>query len=589
MQLPVSNTHGPHRHHEIAPTHIHDMSETTFSEKIHSADLNHVPTLDKKTAAVIKIPKGRNLESVKSEIRHEIKNIFLFLIQLNYEISSAIKIFQEFHPIKTKEVKEYHDVTKLISKGSRVIEEIEKLPTLIEQLRIDAQNSDETNSPIAEVVHNVHHGNLVNENFIFKTIYLIPDLADNIYSYVRHFGKIKEVAGVTTGLLLAGNIVEVVSAAHDLYKTNETRLTHQRHVADLSSPVVDIANATTENRNIDEIETFENKTQKTIFTLLHKRKQVFEKRLERENQWFDVFLQKHRGDFAAFRVDLKENGLHLPDEIASFEQITPELKSALLKQKVEIKDSLTNMAKNQLKARLQAQEEVNHKFFNFKLNASIIKYGVTVISCITTVTLTLLMPFIAFPPLLLMIPVVLGIATSYGLISLGAYHLHQTKPNLAKVYLSLDRLNLFLNKIPLLYAEYNFKSYEFKQIDAQDSLQNETLDYWKKETAHYQNKIKTIEDKILQAKKDDFEVTGFKSFTNDEFAEIANALVSGEFWNDPETAAFIKKYTGIEMSESENSAKETEILSKKLRDTILRNSKSTLKWLESMSIKETKV
>lgn len=683
MPHPVSGIPTPH-HHAITHTDKHDVSKNTFSEKIHSSDSNHALTLEKKIASPIKIPKEKNVESSKTEIKQEIKNIFLYLISINYQISSLIKVFQEFHKVDTAEIKDYHVVTKLISKASSLAEEIGKMPEFKEvltQMRSESQviqnlhNNQIENEKnktkvkavvqsimvlrgvndlasrvskflenffpissaelkeyqkitslltdslkkikfISEIINLVNDSKLLkmqkkelanidrtllsssdvekinkieeeikklsfnidkmNENLLFKTIYLIPEVADNIYSYVRHFGKVKDIAPISTGIFVAGNIAEVVSAGHDVYKKNQLGLAHEYHVADLQAPVVDLVQSNTPTQYINDIKDFENATQKKVITLFYKRKINFEKRMEIENQRFENLLKLHAGDFAAFK-----KAIPLPENINSFAAITPKIRSEIVKERIEIKDTMTRMAKDQLKARLNAQEQINHKFFNFKRNASIIKYGVTVISCITAVILTILMPVVALPPLLFMIPVAMGIASSYGLIALGAYHLNQTKPNLAKVYLSFDRIGLALNKIPLTYAEYKLKSLKENQ--------DQTYDYWKKETEYYQNKAKSIEDKILQARKDDFEETGFKSFTNDEFKTIAESLITGEFWNDPESSSFLKKYTGVEFNDSGNPIEKTEILSQKLKTLVLRNSKATLKWLELQSIKEIKI
>ncbi len=76
----------------------------------------------------------------------------------------------------------------------------------------------------------------------------------------------------------------------------------------------------------------------------------------------------------------------------------------------------------------------------------------------------------------------------------------------------------------------------------------------------------------------------------DEFSIISDALIEGEFWKDPEANAFLKRYGGVDLAnevqlDSSKLDEDSNFLSQKLRNVILRNSGELLAWLEKQDNK----
>ncbi len=432
-----------------------------------------------------------------------------------------------------------------------------------------------------------------------------------------------------------------------------------------------------------------------IFDMYHRRRQVFEARFAEESKLFDEIRQDNNNDFAAFKEALSNNGISLKypvevdgeiltKEITSFNDLDVKgVKDKLLKGNVDRKDTLSVMAKNQLKARFQASEEINHKFFSFKRLRSQAFFGVSVLTSIATISTTALtLAAVAFPPALLAIPAILGIAATVGAIALGLYHLHKHKPNIAETIVKMVKPRIMLNQTLILFSEFNLKIAEFsqylleKKVDAfanskfdQENLKTENpnefvtymgrneyfsdegffkditaeqteiddkVKYWTDKKANYEKNIAGLEEKIIEARKKDFDRTGFDSFgtvriknlekrekellekpdlttqegaellkvqneigklareKKDDFYVLAEALVEGEFWKDPEAAAFIKKYGGVELEKelklhSETKSGDIEFINQKLRAVILRNSGEILKWVEKQNMKEVQI
>lgn len=432
--------------------------------------------------------------------------------------------------------------------------------------------------------------------------------------------------------------------------------------------------------------------QRTVKALLDKRQQVKNERVKEETAWFNKLINDYGDDFNGFRQRLEKEGITFDKGINSFDNLTLKIQQELIEKHIEYKDTLTITAKNQLKARLKEHEKINHKFFRFKLNTSKVLFGFTTVSCIGSIVLSAgLIAGLAFPPSLFVIPTVIGIATAVGSIAIGLYYLHKNKPNLTETYLKLVPLQIIMNQVPIAFAnlclliEELKKDWLYKEIqelaDEAFNKPNEDLEFpkgkideeiivdqkerlaeieggikeWTKIKDNYQKKIDELNEQVLQARKDDFELkTGFNSFskenlqkiemkqkiakmkvrrdelyaktlssltkkernellslsnkikyledkisklqdkTADEFTIIAEALIKGEFWKDPEAAKLIHKYGGVELEkelklESSMLEKNKTFLSQRLRDIILRNSKEILEWLEKQNIREVEV
>lgn len=590
----------------------------------------------------------------------------------------------------------------------------------------------------------IYQTNQSRANIILQSGLILPDLSANIYAAVKLFGNIANNPIISSTIGMAGSIAGVAATGIDLVKATRAEVSHIKHTADLTVPSVSVnpkmdkellpialkkyrereielqnKSDLTEKEKIElkelpekiaNLDMRKNKTgisnikdvmevtdaQLKIFTMYQQRKITFEARLAEEAKIFDEILTSNNDDFTKFKNALEDSGFSLKysenvdgeiqtKEITSFRDLDVKgAKEKLLASNVDRKDTMSVMAKNQLRARFQASEEVNHKFFSFKRARSTAFFGVSIVTSIATISMaTLTLAAVAFPPALLAIPAVLGVAATVGSIAIGLYHLHKHKPNIAKTIITLVKPRIMLNQLRVIYTEFNLLIEEIKQSfldskvedfakrwfdansngaqikdkekenfmierDAAQAELDESVKYWNDRKAKYETKIADLENEIIEAKKRDYDKTGFKSFEldnpsrlekfqkrfnelenkfidsnsltakesteydeltrsinkikndkkwkggKDDFYMLAEALIEGEFWKDPEAAEFIKKYGGVQLEKelklhSETKDKDIEFLHSKLTGVILRDSSEILKWVEKQNIKEVQI
>jgi len=155
---------------------------------------------------------------------------------------------------------------------------------------------------------------------------------------------------------------------------------------------------------------------------------------------------------------------------------------------------------------------------------------------------------------------------------------------MAKVFLKLTYMRIFLKNVPIFFSELNLWMAQYRQNPNDQSIQ-----YWESKRTAYIAEVQLLENEIIEARKKDFEETGFKSFENKEFDTFADVLIDGEFWKDEEANAFIAKYAGVEIakefvSHASTAQENKAYLSQKLSDIFLRSSKDILKWTEQQDM-----
>lgn len=172
----------------------------------------------------------------------------------------------------------------------------------------------------------------------------------------------------------------------------------------------------------------------------------------------------------------------------------------------------------------------------------------------------------------------------------------------------------------------------------------EYLNQAKDEEELYQKEIKEIKDRIKQARIDDYELltsykkTGYKSFSEiakgkeeeiselnrksqnpnekfllppkteyekkvrkqlennplNDFEMIAESLIDGSFWMDPEASRLLKKYADVAIDKNqklnqENKVKDRTFLADKIHHIVIRNSQEIISWINKEEIKTRKV
>jgi hypothetical protein len=574
---------------------------------------------------------------------------------INEYTADATKLLPQTHGITT-----YQDVTTALSVANTTLETIINLAELIKknkilQLRTETLKSLEMQTPQDTVKIQVLKQNIANlENEIFemskefclKVTLAAPGVAKNLYDIVKTITKAADVTGAVSSLGIAASIASVFASGYQLHEASIQFSEHAKHTTDLKlkrdpNPTIVIGQDRSPNNLA---------VNTKIHDHLKKRHEKLEARLKvltpQFNNWLHDLMKVNVNDFNAFRKELEQKGIFLDKKIGDYNTFTdefknnPEFKKDLHYKYCESIDTMTDQAKALLKIRLEAQEKVNKRFFSFKLKKSKVLFAVTVITAIASIVLyASLAAGLVFPPTLFAIPAILGAGAAVGFIVLGMYHLYNNKPNLAKTMFRFVKLNILLNKIPLLFSEWRFEVAKMNQaeiqlkIDRGSTLSHDILEEYnnqKKEIdanvkfceerfSKYKDKIAAMENEITQARIDDYKLnSGFNSFEKkgkvvyrvdgagddlkftpleetenlqDEFTVIAEALIKGQFWTDKEASKFIKKYAGLNIPENAqlnelSLTQDVQFLSQKLRDQVLRNSSDILEWINSQQINE---
>lgn len=589
-----------------------------------------------------------NIQSEEAQLAEKVIGRFIQAQGVNKLASKIVKVGAKGLSISDARLDNYQDKTELLSLASTVLSELVDLSHLLQKnslLKTYKQQLQQLKDKSPQDLRKIEHAtkmvnelenelNKLNEGFFVHAITSAPSLGEDIYGAVRIITNQAEIVGVSAGLAIGSGIAAIISAAYRLHQTKKTTESHARHVEALKP------NELLETINSESNEPLHlNKMH--IDHLIKERKENFDARVLSSgpsfDRWISQMVEKNSQDFNQFMVELEKKGFSLSENILNFEDFenelndTPNFKASLQIKFFEHLDTLTSISKDNLRERLLASEKVNQNFFSFKLTKSKVMFGVTAITAIAGIALSVgLIAGAVFPPALFIIPGIIGALATFGFIGLGLYHLHNNKPNLAGTIFRFVKANILLHQIPLLFSDWRLAKAKEEQSRLEGKITSlstkvlsdknqkkldrylnakteadETVQFCEKRYQMYFDKIKSLEDEIVQARKDDFELnTGFKSFEKkgavtyidgiafesvedlkDEFTIISDALIEGEFWKDPEANAFLKKYGGVELAnevqlDPSKLDENSNFLSEKLRHVILRNSKELLAWLE---------
>jgi len=367
-----------------------------------------------------------------------------------------------------------------------------------------------------------------------------PEVANQIYKALIGFGTVASVAAVSSSLGIVSGLLSVILPTHDFYKAHKIKKLHLKETRDLYPQEITIVKVA--------------EVYKGTPPLLKKQQDTFKIRM-------DASPSKNV-------------------------------------QEVKKQETLTGMAKAQLKERLLTVEKTNQQFFQFKEAKSLFSLAASAISAIVAIDLTIFMLVgISFPPALVIIPTLLSIVAGLSLLGVGIYYLHKQKPNLAKTLFKGTKISIFLNQVLLFFTNLQFEKYKTKEQEIENKINSiafsESLEKIKENVSYYEElqqkfngKIKALENEIKEARIADYSLKmGVKSKDfQDEFSILATSLVEGKFWLDDEAKSLIKKY-GSEKLSNEVNADEPNIdpsqLADELRNLILRNSENVLQWIKT--------
>ena len=600
-----------------------------------------------------------NIPSEEAQLAEDVIGRFIQVQGVNKLASKIVKVGAKGLSIQDARLDNYQDNTELLSVAAAVLSELVDLSHLLQKNSVlNTQNEQlqrlkgESPQDLRKIEHATrivneleNEVNKLNEGFFVHAITSAPSLGEDIYGAVRIITNQAEIVGVSAGLAIGAGVAAIISAAYRLHQTKKTTESHGRHLEALKPNEL---LETIYHEKPDELLHIHEKKQEPLhlnkmhIDLLRKeRKKNFDARVLSSgpsfDRWISQLVEKNSRDFNQFKVELEKKGFTLSENILNFEDFekelnnTPAVKASLQIKFFEHLDTLTSISKDNLRERLLASEKVNQNFFSFKLKKSKVMFGVTAVTAIAGIALSVgLIAGAVFPPALFIIPGIIGAVATFGFIGLGLYHLHNNKPNLAGTIFRFVKANILLHQIPLLFSDWRLAKAREEQSRLEGKITSlstkvlsdknqkkldrylnakteadETVQFCEKRYNMYCDKIKSLEDEIVQARKDDFELnTGFKSFEKkgavtyidgmaiesledlkDEFTIISDALIEGEFWKDPEANAFLKKYGGVELAnevqlDTSKLGENSNFLSEKLRHVILRNSKELLAWLE---------
>jgi|GEM_PF-3171349 len=593
----------------------------------------------------------------KSHLAESFISTFIYAQNKNELVSKVARISQAtgILSLPKDRLGDYKTITNYLSSASILLETLTGLSSVItknnllntekEKLKFLRETGTKLEIKRAEKIVKKLEFEISKENkkYILNVVLDSADLADAIYSAIKLVTYQADIIAVSSGLAIGSGVASIISATFKIREAGQKVVSHAKHTEDLKpfELLEKPTNLTKPERNkIGDVKNYEPLylNQMSINLVLEERKKHFDARMKMEEpefkKWMDQFIKEHSDDFNQLSLSAEKKGINLSEDITSVEEFKNEISKdqSVLKNEFQIKyienqDTLTSVAKNLLKERLLAHEKINHNFFTFKHSTSKIMFGVTVITSLGAMALVIAtLAGVAFPPVLAVVPAIIGLAASFGMLALGLYNLHNNKPNLTETIFHFVKASILLNKIPLLFSSWRLARAKENQSRIQekitdissklltDKLKEHQLTVKKQDADdavlsceltynHYHEKIEELENKIIQARKDDFELTGFTSFKKvghvrfidgkavednnlkDEFTVISEALIKGKFWKDPEANAFLKKYGGVKLAEevqlgSTNFEEDSNFLSEKLRHVILRNSSELLAWLE---------
>lgn len=367
-----------------------------------------------------------------------------------------------------------------------------------------------------------------------------PAVANQIYKALIDFGAVASITAVSSTLGIVSGLLSVILPTYDFYKARTIKKLHLKETRDLYPQKVTIVKAA--------------EVYKGTPSLLKKQQDTFKIRM-------DASLSKN------------------PKE-------------------VQKQETLTGMAKAQLKERLLSVEKTNQQFFEFKEAKSLFTLAISAISAIVAIDLTIFMLVgISFPPALVIVPTLLSIVAGLSLLGVGIYYLQKQKPNLAKVIFKGTQISILLNRVLLFFTHLQLEKYKRKEQEIEnkinsiafsDSLEKikENVSYYEELQQKFDGKIKDLENEIKEARIADYSLKmGVKSKDfQDEFSIIASSLVEGKFWLDSEAKSLIEKYGGEELSKEVNADEpniDPDQLAALLRDLILRSSEDVIKWIKT--------
>lgn len=280
----------------------------------------------------------------------------------------------------------------------------------------------------------------------------MPSTAGNALLVAKWFQKIQLTAQVLVPLQIASAVSAVISAGIEMREAVKQESLHSEKLEGLQPLHQTTGDA-----------------QDFVLSLLNKRKAAFQLRLEKYKIPFNKLIlsltKGNEGSLKNLNQELEKNGIFIqqltdrkisnPDELAEALRQDPDLKSKMLTQYVDYRDSLTTSAKDLLKMRLLEVEKINKSFFTFKSTKAKALFSIAVIVAASIITLGgLVLAGFAFPLFVFTFPGLVVALASVTSIVVGLDFLRRHKPNAFKMMLKGTYFQRWLYRVPVLLNKW---------------------------------------------------------------------------------------------------------------------------------------
>lgn len=308
----------------------------------------------------------------------------------------------------------------------------------------------------------------------------LPQLLATTQQVVEWVGKLPQMTQLASALAIPVAIAGAIGAGLAMRSAVQAEALHAKTVKDLETTTVtfpEIRPSPMAMRilgNEREANEMWAPTRSIVQATIDKRKEVFEARRHATEVWLEGMLNKvesrvnltSKEKFATLVSELKKKNININEsdfeneenKIEAFKKrllVDKKFYADVVEQVTERKDALSQIAKNNLKARLAQNERVSKGFFSFKTVLSKVAFGIAIVSGAIAITAAVAaLAAITLPVIVVLLPTLIGFAAIGGQCAAGLSYLLANKPSMFKCVIQGAKADLILNKFQKTLREW---------------------------------------------------------------------------------------------------------------------------------------
>lgn len=398
-----------------------------------------------------------------------------------------------------------------------------------------------------------------------------PTVAKTLWTFAS---TVANAAGAVLDSIGSG--FKIIYSSFNLYHKQHAAKTHKAWMTRFSSsPLITKEEQPSRETAKNQLRT--GQRHHDIESLLEKRRKSDEQAMNTHRKVFDQWIdgvQNTAADWPEVLLRLREKEIDLNAvsegaPVSSVEELrqllkTPTLHDKLLRQYASYKGSMPIATMNALKAMALKKQQIERRFFKFRLKEARISFGVSMGSTALMIALKVMALgcAIAIPTIALAASGIGAAALTVAIAGIGLFLFHKYKPNLLKTYMQGVQARIFLFSIPRFFINLvkRWKISKMKTLCARvDKIQKEIGSPKTEKIEHYLEKIKKlggqasrIQEKvdvwrakihILKQRQKRAELADFSRFIYQEFSFwIDQTLAKTTLWESTEGEKGMKAY-----------------------------------------------